>query len=96
MNIAEKHQALQGNKVTGQVFRGIFSSDNAPAVLNSLPGACIVNTDPSDQLGMHWVALYQETSGVTETFESFGKDLSSCSDNFLELTNSKRTVKQSY
>ena len=37
MNTAEIHQRLQATKVTGQVFRRIYSSDNIPAVLNPYP-----------------------------------------------------------
>lgn len=53
-------------------FLGIFASDQLPEKITSKPCALIVNTDPSDQPGQHWVAIYVSKEGSLEYFDSFG------------------------
>ena len=40
--------------------------------------AFVVNTDPSDQPGSHWVALYYDGLGQFEYFDSFGLPVLVC------------------
>ena len=72
MNTAEISHALRHNPVTAAIFRGVHSADQLTLPLQPLPGACVVNTEPSDKPGEHWIALYQETPDVMETWDSFG------------------------
>ena len=73
MNNIEIGLALSNNPVTKATFKGTFSSDTVPLVFFNLPGACIINTAPSEEPGKHWVAIYQPCGGKPEFFDSFGK-----------------------
>jgi hypothetical protein len=77
MNTDEIRSALNGNPVTATCFRGVFSADQWEKALAKLPGGYVINTDPSHKPGIHWVAVYQDTPGVLETFDSFGKTFAS-------------------
>ena len=58
-------------------YRGTFSCDTLPSPLSSGDGRqrlMIVNTNPSDEPGEHWVALYVDSTGRRgEYFDSFGQ-----------------------
>lgn len=51
-------------------FVGVFPCDRLPQLK---PGqAMIVNTDPHNEPGEHWVAFYKSHTGYLEYFDSFG------------------------
>jgi len=50
-------------------FNGVFSVDNIPED----PRLLICNTDPSDRLGRHLVAIYVDNEGRGDSFDSFGR-----------------------
>jgi hypothetical protein len=76
MNTAQIKSALQTHPITRPIFRGVFASDGLPTALASLPGAFVINTDPSNMPGMHWVAVFSDKEDEIEIFDSFGKDFS--------------------
>ena len=52
---------------------GVFARDELPDVSReSRPWCLILNTDPKDQPGRHWLALYAPTNGLIKLFDSFG------------------------
>lgn len=51
-------------------FIGVFPCDRLP-VLKSGQGM-IVNTDPHNEPGAHWVSFYRSPEGCLEYFDSFG------------------------
>ena len=55
-------------------FYGVWPSDQLPLLKRGfkLPAYFIVNTDPSDQPGEHWLALTLEKGGEATFFDSFG------------------------
>ncbi len=54
-------------------FLGVLPSDHLPErPLKTLPALAIVNTDPSDLPGEHWVAAYLSREGSGCFFDSFG------------------------
>ena len=56
-----------------RVFRGVFSCDLLPKfVERGKAHAFVINTDPSDKPGEHWVALYINPFGKATYFDSFG------------------------
>lgn len=57
-------------------FRGAFPYDRLPpAPIRRFPAAFIVNTDPSDEPGTHWIALFFPSHDVeSEYFDSFGRE----------------------
>ena len=62
----------------GLNFLGVFPADKAPIPSNQTPPfAFVVNTDPSDKPGAHWVAVYKASrKAKLEFFDSFGLPLS--------------------
>jgi len=50
-------------------FDGVFSVDNLPED----PHLLVCNTDPSDEPGRHWIAIYVDNEGHGEFFDSFGR-----------------------
>ena len=52
-------------------MRGVFPSDKLP-IINTYPAALIANTDPHDQPGTHWIAMYFESPYESEFFDSYG------------------------
>jgi hypothetical protein len=57
-------------------FMGVFAADEAPAWSSLQPRSCyVMNTDPGDQEGEHWLAVYKPTDGPPELFDSFALPL---------------------
>jgi len=50
-------------------FDGVFSVDNLPED----PRLLVCNTDPSDRPGRHWIAIYVDSEGRGDFFDSFGR-----------------------
>ena len=53
------------------VFLGVFPSDCLPKQI-AKPAALIVNTDPKNKRGRHWVAFYVDHEGKADYMDSFG------------------------
>ena len=53
--------------ILASVMRGVFPSDKLP-VINEYPSALIANTDPHNQPGTHWIAMYFVTPDESEFF----------------------------
>jgi hypothetical protein len=52
------------------VFQGVFSANT----LLQQPRPLVCNTDESTKLGQHWIAIYVDTNGRGEYFDSFGRE----------------------
>lgn len=59
-------------KALSNTFLGVFPIDIVPSI-KQLPAALVVNLDPSNKPGSHWVALYFDNSGTCEYFDSYGR-----------------------
>ena len=57
-----------GKLFLGKKFRGVFPSDKVP----TKQGYFLVNLDPSDQPGSHWVGVVRKGSR-TYAYDSFGR-----------------------
>ena len=56
------------------IYRGTYSSDTLPNILDSWrPLVIVVNTDPSTQPGKHWIGMFFDECGNGEFFDSFGQ-----------------------
>lgn len=55
----------------GSSFAGVYPRDLIPHQLRPYEKAIVVNTDPHDRPGMHWVCLYLNTP-IIEYFDSYG------------------------
>lgn len=63
-------RVLTRDVFTKHMYKGVFSRDLIPRVLNS-PYCIVINTDLSTGRGIHWVAVYGDEHSV-EFFDSFG------------------------
>jgi hypothetical protein len=52
-------------------FKGTYPRDMLPTI-NRLPACLVINTDPSNEPGEHWVAVFIDRNGSGEYFDSFG------------------------
>lgn len=53
-------------------FKGCFPLDQLPHI-STFPSSLIINLDPSNMPGSHWVAIYIDTSKHASYFDSFGQ-----------------------
>ena len=56
---------------TYKCFKGVYPSDMLPINM-SLPLRIIINTDPHDKPGQHWVSVSIDKQGNGYYFDSFG------------------------
>lgn len=67
-----KHRLLKHYYVR-RFFRGVFPCNRLPKNLKQgIPHALIINLDPHNKPGSHWVALYISSRGKAVFFDSFG------------------------
>jgi hypothetical protein len=53
-------------------FLGVFAANEVPTCLPTFPCCFIVNTDPNNKPGEHWIACYCESAYLLEFFDSYG------------------------
>ena len=63
----ELWQAALRDPVLAPFMQGVFPSDKLPVIK-----AYTANTDPHDQPGTHWVAMYFASPEESEFFDSYG------------------------
>ena len=70
---AEEINCLVSRLVDGVRWLGVFARDGLLDVTREIrPWCLILNTDPKNQAGTHWLALYAPLFGGIELFDSFG------------------------
>lgn len=62
--------ALAG-EVLSKYFGGVFAADKAFRNIKSYPKAFIVNTDPSDEPGEHWLRVWFNNDESVEFYDSY-------------------------
>lgn len=72
METKEISDILKTDRFTGQHFRGVYACDQLPKQHLHHPSALVINTDPADKPGQHWVAVFITADGDGEYFDSFG------------------------
>ena len=50
--------ALKSDPIARKRFCSVFPSDLLPKVIDTFPCGFVANTDPGNELGMHWVVFY--------------------------------------
>jgi len=84
MNTDELNEALEkldwkcaGGGCSGNNNKGVFAADLLPPcnLLLRKGNYMIVNTDPVNESGTHWLAVYCPDDGTVEVFDSYGFDL---------------------
>ena len=69
---AKEIDCLVSRHLIGVRWLGVFARDELPDVTSEIrPWCLILNTDPKDQPGTHWLALYAPKAGFIELFDSF-------------------------
>ena len=68
-----KINCLVSRLLVGVRWLGVFARDELPDVSREIrPWCLILNTDPKDKPGTHWLALFASRNGPLEVFDSFG------------------------
>ena len=70
MNSEEINWILRRN--VGSIFIGVFAADRIPKLI-SFPCCYVVNTDPANLPGKHWVAYFHYSPTSHEFFDSYGQ-----------------------
>ena len=68
--------ALKSNSVTGKHTSGVFVRDELDSIYSNPPQIIIVNTDPLEKSGKHWLLIYFNEDGLVDFFYSLGYDIS--------------------
>ena len=84
MNSSQLLHILRQDAFAKTVFTDVLPSDRLPAKLRK-PKGFIVNTDPSNKPGTHWVAVYVGTDGKREFWDSYGKEPAFYSQQFTRF-----------
>ena len=72
MNTLQLERILSSDKYTSKYFEGVLAADELPRYVTSFPSAYVVNTNPSDEPGKHWLAFFFDSDGIAEFFDSYG------------------------
>lgn len=72
MNMLQIEKVLKRDVCTKKYFIGVFPSDDLPKNSERFPFMMVVNTDPHNQPGTHWLAIYSKTPRSIEFFDSYG------------------------
>ena len=73
MNTLQILNILKSDSYTKSVFTDVIPSDRLPSQIQKRPKGFIVNVDPSDKPGTHWIAVYLTSDGKGEFFDSYGQ-----------------------
>lgn len=78
MNSVEISNVIRSDPMASKTFRGVFACDELRGIncreikRNRTSQSFIVNLDSSEKSGSHWVALYFDSNGQCDYFDSFG------------------------
>ncbi len=70
MNTKDIDRFVRGDAACRGIFQGVFSIDTLP----DTPHLLVCNTDPSNKPGKHWIAIFVDSVGRGEYFDSFGRE----------------------
>ena len=83
MNSKQLFFALHSNCTTQPFFDGVFARDQLEEIIMK-PQLVIVNSEPSDSEGKHWVLFFFKGQSV-DFFDSLGKDISAYHPDFANF-----------
>ena len=87
MNTQQIQSYMVNDPYIRQYYGGVLGRNQIPYLVMDYPKIYIVNTDPTDQPGAHWITLYVDE--VAEYFDSLGTIPEQDFKNFLVLNGSK-------
>ena len=74
MNTFQLAQVLTKDPFTKGSFAGVYACDQLSSIeINKYPKSFVVNTDPIELSGTHWIAIYFNEQMKGEFFDSYGK-----------------------
>lgn len=73
MNTHQLQCAIECDPFMRKTVLGVFSADRIPNIPNHRPVGFIVNTDPIQAPGRHWISFFINKDNVIECFDSYGK-----------------------
>ena len=77
MDSNQIRSVMKSDRLGRVFFRGVYAADHAKALeVTEFPSGYIINTDPSDKPGTHWVCLYvwgTPSNTIGEFFCSYGE-----------------------
>ena len=86
-------ECLVSRLVDNVRWLGVFARDELPDLNREIrPWCLILNTDPKDQPGTHWLALYAPSARRIELFDSFGFSPNMYSLDFLDPLHSSYSL----
>lgn len=62
---------LEKDRYTKDIFLGAVARDELPSQ-PPFPSCFIINTDPRNKPGEHWLAVYYSKNGFVDFFDSYG------------------------
>ena len=86
-------ECLLSRLVDNVRWLGVFARDELPDLTRKIrPWCLILNTDPNDQPGTHWLALYAPAARSIELFDSFGFSPSMYSLDYIDPLHSSYSL----
>jgi hypothetical protein len=84
MNNGQINALLKTHPTTSKNFLGVFASDTLPIKKNlQKPYSMVVNLDPINKSGSHWVTIYAPKGEFMEYFDSYGVQATGTIKSFL-------------
>ena len=75
LNSIQLSIVLKSNSVTSKHTSAVFARDELSSVYTNPPQIIIVNTDPLEKSGKHWLLIYFNEGGSVNFFDSLGYDI---------------------
>ena len=88
MNTFQTAQVLTKDPFTKGSFSGVYACDELTSIeINKYPKSFVVNTDPMELPGTHWIAIYFNEQMKGEFFDSYGRHPIHYNKHFLDFMN---------
>ena len=88
MNTFQLAQVLTKDPLTKESFAGVYACNQLSSIqINEYPKSFVVNTDPMELPGTHWIAIYFNEQMKGEFFDSYGKHPIHYNKYFLDFMN---------
>ena len=75
LNLIQLSIALKTNSVTSKHTLAVFARDELSSIYTNPPQIIIVNTNPLEKSGKHWLLIYFNKDGSMDFFDSLGYDI---------------------
>lgn len=83
MDTNQIERAVTRDPCAEAIFHGVYARDQLPNTVQ-YPCAMVLNTDPANKPGEHWVAMYFDEEGHGEYFDSYGIPPPPCFTRYIQ------------